>query len=619
MKQFGSPSREAAADAAAANALATRTDSGERRPLAPVGGKDASQPDRGHTLPLRERERLEPGFGHDFSAVRIHANGPASAAAAEAGARAITYGRDIAFAPGQWSPDSRKGRALLAHELAHVVRQSAEGQAQPEAKDTKTPEAEMDEELAASTHDPKDLDPNSPEYARTLGQYGFQQTHDENSELRQEPKDPAQKAAWKRRFDKAGLAADRILGKSGPKVEQKESRAGGIATDLATAGFVDRAMGLAAQLTESEQKGFVYDAALGRPDKLTADHLTTIAKFTVGRQDSLDDNPIVTKLSEESGDFAKQAGSAKVAAALKELIPAYAKEADFAQQLAKIAFFSPTTRPEITRLLIEQKQGALLEAVSDQPYFAEGAKITLSDQTTVKSPTGSDMAWAVANKQRVVVEDIVALGAAAGVDIKAPAKRDIATLKVWLDTNTEKIGAAVAKQHPGDMATAGALLSRIETAFMYHVDNDAPDVDPDPSGKLAKLKAGGPANASQLKVDCDVLASYGVRTLVASGYTPVGYMAIAPTDQNRAKHAMAMVEKGGKYLLLSNMGNQISDAATKDEALEALRDFGIEEAYDPGNPLTAYSIFYQDCDAKGTMPKGILSLDPATRSGSLSK
>lgn len=623
MTQFGSPSREAAADAAAANALASGNASGERKPVGQAQeGATFAQHGRGQPLPAAARERLEPGFGHNFSTVRIHASGPASQAVAEAGARAIAHGNEIAFAPGEWNPESRKGRTLLAHELAHVVRQGEEGRAQPEAKDTKTPEAEMDDELAASTHDPKDLDPNSTEYARALGQYAFQQTHDANFDLLNEPKDAAQKAAWKRRFDKAGIAADRILGKSGPKVEQKESRASGIATDLATAGFVDRAMGLAAQLTETEAKGFVYDAALGRPEKLTADHLTTIAKFTVGRKDSLDDNPIVTKLRDESGSFAAQAGTAKVGAALKELIPAYAKDADFPEQLARIAFFAPTTRAEITRLLLEQKQGVLLEAVSNQPYFQEGAKVTLSDQTTVKATSGKDLAWAVANKQKVVVDDIVALGSAAGVDIKAPVKQDIATLKAWLEANTEKIGAAVAKLHPGDMAMAGALLTRIESAFMYHVDPDPavhPDVPADPNGKLTKLVAGGPANDSQLEVDCDVLATYGVRTLLASGYTPVGYMAIVPTDTKRAKHAMAMVEKGGTYLLLSNMDNEVSAAKDKNAALTALRDFGIKEAYDATNPLEHYEIFYEDCDAKGTLPKSVANFDPAAKIGGLSK
>ncbi|QKV56542.1 MAG: hypothetical protein HT580_04300 [Dechloromonas sp.] len=39
-----------------------------------------------------------------------------------------------------------------------------------------------------------------------------------------------------------------------------------------------------------------------------------------------------------------------------------------------------------------------------------------------------------------------------------------------------------------------------------------------------------------------------------------------------------------------------------------LRDFGIEEAYDPApeKELKAYDIFYMDSDAKGTLPDAVL-------------
>ena len=38
-------------------------------------------------------------------------------------ARAFTFGEHIAFAPGQFDTGTREGRALLRHELAHVVQQ----------------------------------------------------------------------------------------------------------------------------------------------------------------------------------------------------------------------------------------------------------------------------------------------------------------------------------------------------------------------------------------------------------------------------------------------------------------------------------------------------------------
>ncbi len=62
-------------------------------------------------------------FGTDLSAVRVN---PSSREASEAGAQAVTRGSEIHFAPGHYDPDSNQGRALIGHELTHVVQQ-AEG------------------------------------------------------------------------------------------------------------------------------------------------------------------------------------------------------------------------------------------------------------------------------------------------------------------------------------------------------------------------------------------------------------------------------------------------------------------------------------------------------------
>jgi hypothetical protein len=71
------------------------------------------------------RRDMEQRFGHDFSRVRIHADGSAARSAAELGAHAWTVGQHIAFAPGRFAPGHHTGRHLLAHELTHVVQQSA--------------------------------------------------------------------------------------------------------------------------------------------------------------------------------------------------------------------------------------------------------------------------------------------------------------------------------------------------------------------------------------------------------------------------------------------------------------------------------------------------------------
>ena len=67
--------------------------------------------------------RLEPLFGHNFSHVRLHTDGRAALAAGSVNARAFTVGRHVVFGSGQYRPETRDGRTLLVHELAHVVQQ----------------------------------------------------------------------------------------------------------------------------------------------------------------------------------------------------------------------------------------------------------------------------------------------------------------------------------------------------------------------------------------------------------------------------------------------------------------------------------------------------------------
>lgn len=71
------------------------------------------------------RSFMEPRFGHDFSGVRVHAGAAAAQSAEAMDAQAYTVGRDIVFGAGRFEPGTHTGRQLLAHELAHVVQQSA--------------------------------------------------------------------------------------------------------------------------------------------------------------------------------------------------------------------------------------------------------------------------------------------------------------------------------------------------------------------------------------------------------------------------------------------------------------------------------------------------------------
>jgi len=81
----------------------------------------------GTSLPDSARTFFEPRFGHDFSTVQVHHDSAAARSAQDVDAHAYTVGQHVVFAQGRYAPDSHAGRELLAHELAHVVQQGAEG------------------------------------------------------------------------------------------------------------------------------------------------------------------------------------------------------------------------------------------------------------------------------------------------------------------------------------------------------------------------------------------------------------------------------------------------------------------------------------------------------------
>jgi hypothetical protein len=82
----------------------------------PLQAKSGGQP-----LPDQVRAKMETAFGMDFSDVRIHVGQEAAAI----GAIAYTWGTNIHFAPGQYSPHTIQGQKLLGHELWHVVQQKS--------------------------------------------------------------------------------------------------------------------------------------------------------------------------------------------------------------------------------------------------------------------------------------------------------------------------------------------------------------------------------------------------------------------------------------------------------------------------------------------------------------
>jgi hypothetical protein len=77
----------------------------------------------GQALDEGTRQFLEPRFGRDFSAVRVHAGSHAAEAARSLDARAFTVGQSIVLGQ-EHSPVTASGLRLVAHELAHTVQQA---------------------------------------------------------------------------------------------------------------------------------------------------------------------------------------------------------------------------------------------------------------------------------------------------------------------------------------------------------------------------------------------------------------------------------------------------------------------------------------------------------------
>jgi Domain of unknown function (DUF4157) len=96
----------------------------------------------GRALDAPVRTVMESAFGHDFARVRIHDDSTAAALSRHLGARAFTVAEHVAFAEKGYRPGVPGGDRLLAHELAHVIQQSAghaEGSTSPVTRSRSRP------------------------------------------------------------------------------------------------------------------------------------------------------------------------------------------------------------------------------------------------------------------------------------------------------------------------------------------------------------------------------------------------------------------------------------------------------------------------------------------------
>jgi hypothetical protein len=89
---------------------------------------------------------MEPRFGHNFAAVRVHDDREARRAARAVGAAAFTIGEHMVI-----GDDGGDREAMLAHELAHVVQQRQfGGAAHPREISSPHDQDEREADLAAA-------------------------------------------------------------------------------------------------------------------------------------------------------------------------------------------------------------------------------------------------------------------------------------------------------------------------------------------------------------------------------------------------------------------------------------------------------------------------------------
>jgi hypothetical protein len=103
----------------------------------------------GRPLHTAQRTRAESSFGHSLRDVRIHTDRDAARMADAAGVRAFTFGLNIAFGTGAWTPGSSTGDKRIAHELAHAAQQRGAVPRRPFRLSSRSEERDADAAAAA--------------------------------------------------------------------------------------------------------------------------------------------------------------------------------------------------------------------------------------------------------------------------------------------------------------------------------------------------------------------------------------------------------------------------------------------------------------------------------------
>ena len=108
------------------------------------------------------------------------------------------------------------------------------------------------------------------------------------------------------------------------------------------------------------------------------------------------------------------------------------------------------------------------------------------------------------------------------------------------------------------------------------------------------------------------MAGYAMRLLAGSGFPPVAYLAILPT--NDVGHTVALLQQGGTYYVISNKTIEpleLQPASSMDAMLMVLRDYAIKDAY--GAPPAPFEVYVGIPGPKGEMPAALPAADESAR------
>jgi len=89
----------------------------------------------GKPLDASVKKYFEPRFGMDLSGIKVHTDSVASKNSENIGAKAFTYGNNIHFGSGEYTPHSNDGKTLIAHEITHSIQQGLQGKSIQRTRD----------------------------------------------------------------------------------------------------------------------------------------------------------------------------------------------------------------------------------------------------------------------------------------------------------------------------------------------------------------------------------------------------------------------------------------------------------------------------------------------------